>query len=130
MASACSFISNSESNTFARNDFIGNFTDVSARGGDGATSTDWDGNYWDAYQGFDRKNAGVGETPFEIYAYADKIWADAPMTSFFRGSPVLESIDFLSRLAPFSKPVLVLRDPHPVDAPGLGTQCAAEVEPS
>jgi nitrous oxidase accessory protein len=111
------FHRNQESNVFVGNDFTGNFTDVSARGGNGVTNAEWDGNYWDAYQGFDRKSAGIGETPFEIYAYADKIWSDAPMTSFFRGSPALESIDFLSRLAPFSKPQLVLRDRRPATRP-------------
>ncbi len=114
---AIQFHRNQESNRFAGNDFIGNFTDVVARGGDGATAAEWDGNYWDSYQGFDRKNAGIGETPFEIYAYADRIWADAPMTSFFRASPALESIDFLSRLAPFSRPQLVLRDKRPAMRP-------------
>lgn len=110
---ALQFHRNQESNVFSGNDFIGNFTDVVARGGDGLTSVQWNGNYWDAYQGFDRKNSGVGETPFEIYAYADQIWADTPMASFYRGSPVFESIDFLSRLAPFSRPLLVLRDEKP-----------------
>ena len=119
------FHSNCESNSFSSNDFIGNFTDVGARGGDGATKAKWEGNHWDVYQGFDRKNVGVGETPFEIYDYADRIWSDAPMTSFFRGSPVLESIDFLSRLAPFSKPHLVLRDPHPAMRPVAGHDAPA-----
>jgi len=39
------------------------------------------------------------------------------MTSFYRGSPVFETIDFLARLAPFSKPLLVLRDEEPATRP-------------
>ena len=35
------------------------------------------------------------------------------MATFFRNSPVLEMLDFLERLAPFSTPHLVLRDPKP-----------------
>ena len=35
------------------------------------------------------------------------------MTRFFRSSPVLELIDFVERLAPFSQPDLILRDPLP-----------------
>lgn len=102
-----------EGNTFKQNAFKGNYSDVVSRGGNGATKTIWDSNYWDAYEGFDRTNRGIGDTPFEVYSYTDRIWSDIPMTSFYRGSLVIESIDFLSRLAPFSKPLLVLRDEHP-----------------
>ncbi len=114
-----------ESNIYTGNDFIGDFTDVMVQNGGGATASRWDGNYWDDYQGFDRKHTGVGETPFEIYSYADKLSADTPMASFYRGSPALESIDFLSRLAPFSKPVLVLRDMKPATRPFSDKSAAA-----
>ena len=35
------------------------------------------------------------------------------MARFFRNSPVMELLDFLERLAPFSKPDLILRDEKP-----------------
>ena len=79
----------------------------------------WHGNYWDNYEGFDRDNDGVGDTPYEIWAYADRIWMDTPMARFFRNSPVLELLDFLERLAPFSTPSLILRDSAPVLATAL-----------
>ena len=74
----------------------------------------WYGNYWDDYEGFDRNQDGIGDTPYEIRAYADRIWMDTPMARFFRSSPLLELLDFLERLAPFSSPTLILRDPAPV----------------
>ncbi len=73
----------------------------------------WRGNYWDNYEGFDRDDDGVGDTPYEIWAYADRIWIETPMARFFRSSPVLELLDFLERLAPFASPRLLLRDPQP-----------------
>lgn len=73
----------------------------------------WWGNYWDDYQGFDRNHDGVGDTPHEIYTYADRIWLATPQAKFFRNAPVLELLDFLEKLAPFSSPDLVLRDPAP-----------------
>jgi nitrous oxidase accessory protein len=79
----------------------------------------WHGNYWDNYEGFDRDNDGVGDTPYEIWAYADRIWMDTPMARFFRNSPILELLDFLERLAPFSTPALILRDTAPVLARAL-----------
>ena len=36
------------------------------------------------------------------------------MTRFFRSSPVLEQIDFIERLTPFSMPDLILGDPAPL----------------
>jgi nitrous oxidase accessory protein len=110
---AVQFHSNTVGNAFEQNTFSNNYSDVAVQGGVGATATKWRGNFWDAYQGFDRQGRGVGDTPFEIYAYADQLWADVPMTSFYRGSPVFEAIDFLARLAPFSEPLLILRDEEP-----------------
>ncbi len=82
-------------------------------GGDDLSDA-WYGNYWDDYEGFDRNHDGVGDQPYEILAYADRIWLETPKAKFFRSSPVLELLDFLERLAPFSHPTLVLRDPAPV----------------
>lgn len=82
--------------------------------GDGDASDDlWLGNYWDDYQGFDRNADGIGDTPHEIYSYADRIWIETPGAKFFRNSPLLELLDFLERLAPFSPPDLILRDTAP-----------------
>ena len=82
--------------------------------GDGDPMEDyWSGNSWDTYEGFDRNHDGFGDLPHEIYAYADRIWIETPMAKFFRNSPVMELLDFLERLAPFSSPSLVLRDNKP-----------------
>jgi nitrous oxidase accessory protein len=54
-----------------------------------------------------------------LHAWADRIWMDVPAAAFFRASPLLEVIDFLDRLAPFSAPTLLLRDETPrFDPPG------------
>jgi nitrous oxidase accessory protein len=46
---------------------------------------------------------------------------DVPPAQFFKGSPILEVIDFLERLAPFTQPKMLLRDAKPI--------MAAEVTP-
>lgn len=82
--------------------------------GDGDPMNDtWWGNIWDDYEGFDLNGDGFGDKPHELYAYADRIWMDTPAAKFFRNSPVLELLDFLERLAPFSAPSLILRDTAP-----------------
>ncbi len=98
---------------FFDNRFVNNLTTVAISAPGAGGGNVWRGNYWDDYQGFDRNGDGVGDTPHEIHLFADRIWMETPMTTFFRNSPVLELLDFLERLAPFSAPHLVLRDPVP-----------------
>lgn len=82
--------------------------------GDGDPMNDtWWGNSWDTYEGFDLDGDGFGDKPHELHAYADRIWIETPSATFFRNSPVLELLDFLERLAPFSAPSLILRDTAP-----------------
>lgn len=95
------------------NRFENNLWQVTASNAGDQENDHWQGNYWDDYQGFDRDGDGLGDTPHQIYAYADRIWMETPAARFFRNSPMLEILDFLERLAPFSHPVLILQDPQP-----------------
>ncbi len=103
-----------QGNEFTGNRFKGNITQMVVEGGKGANRNLWEGNYWDDYEGFDRNDDGIGDSPYELYTYADRIWMDVPPAQFFKGSPMLEVIDFLERLAPFSPPQLLARDPRPL----------------
>jgi len=110
------FNSETGGNNLRDNVFEGNLTQVSygSRGGaDNANKNTWSANFWDDYQGFDRNGDGIGDQKHELYSYADQIWIELPMARFFRSSPVLELLDFLERLAPFSTPDLILRDEQP-----------------
>ena len=104
-------------NILKNNQFIGNHSQVAVQGAKSAKRNVWENNYWDDYSGFDRNADGVGDTPYEIYAYADQIWMDIPSTQFFKGSPMLEVLNFLERLAPFSEPAMILRDSKPLIHP-------------
>ncbi len=101
-------------NIIENNRFKGNITQIVVEGSSTARRNLWKGNYWDDYQGFDRDGDGVGDTPYELYSYADRLWMDVPPAQFFKGSPVLGVIDFLERLAPFTEPDLMLRDSRPL----------------
>jgi nitrous oxidase accessory protein len=101
-------------NVIKNNQFIGNHSQVAVQGANTARRNIWENNYWDDYAGFDRNHDGIGDTPYEIYAYADQIWMDVPSTQFFKGSAILEVLNFLERLAPFSEPVMILRDSKPL----------------
>ncbi|MCK5727178.1 MAG: nitrous oxide reductase family maturation protein NosD [Thiotrichaceae bacterium] len=108
------FLNDWHSNIFKHNQFAGNLTQIVVSGGKTANRNVWEGNYWGDYQGFDRNKNNQGDTPYELYAYADRLWRDTPNAQFFKGSPVLEVLDFLERLAPFSKPDLLVRDNKPI----------------
>ncbi len=100
-------------NVVTDNVFEGNLTHVVQAGRNKGNLNDWRGNYWDDYQGFDRNSDNVGDTPYELYAFADQIWIEMPPARFFKNSPVMELLDFLERLAPFSSPELTLKDEKP-----------------
>ncbi|MCP3669290.1 MAG: nitrous oxide reductase family maturation protein NosD [Gammaproteobacteria bacterium] len=108
------FLNDWKGNVFKRNRFKGNITQVAVAGSKTAKRNEWTGNHWDDYEGFDQDGDGIGDSPYELYGYADRIWMDVPSTRFFKGSPVLEVLDFLERLAPFSSPDMVLRDVKPL----------------
>ncbi len=107
------FLNDWKDNVFEANQFVDNLTQIEVGGGGSAKRNVWKGNFWSDYEGFDRNRDGVGDTPHKLYAYADRIWNDKPFAQFFKGSPLLEMIDFLERLAPFSEPLLLARDDSP-----------------
>jgi nitrous oxidase accessory protein len=100
-------------NVVTDNVFEGNLTHVVQAGRNKSGLNDWRGNYWDDYQGFDRNGDNVGDTPYDLYAFADQIWIEMPPARFFKNAPVMELLDFLERLAPFSSPELTLKDETP-----------------
>lgn len=107
------FLNDWKGNEFKGNSFKGNLTQVVVSGGRTAARNLWEDNHWEDYEGFDLDQDGIGDRPHEMYAYADRIWMDIPPARFFKGSPLLEVVDFLERLAPFSPPNLMLRDARP-----------------
>ena len=108
------FLNDWTGNIFERNSFKGNQTQISVAGGKTANRNVWKDNYWDDYEGFDLDKDGIGDTPYELYGYADRIWMDVPAARFLQGTPVMAVLDFLERLAPFSAPDMLVRDKRPL----------------
>ena len=71
------------------------------------------GNYWDNYTGFDNNGDGIGDTPHKVCRYADQLWIYNNNVKFFYGSPVISLLNFLTKLAPFSKPLFLMEDKKP-----------------
>jgi len=73
----------------------------------------WEENYWDRYEGFDRDGDGIGDTPFSLYYYADRMWMLNPNVKFFYASPIISLMNFLAKIAPLSEPIKLLEDKRP-----------------
>jgi nitrous oxidase accessory protein len=71
-------------------------------------------NYWDRYSGFDTDNDGIGDTPYEVYQYADQLWHYNKNVKFYYASPIMTLLNFLSKIAPFIEPNLILKDKKPI----------------
>jgi len=113
-AEALHFHSLSENNIVKDNTVMGNIEDiVNDSRGSKTNENEIEGNYWDNYAGFDRDNDNVGDTPHRVYQYADQLWVYNPDVKFFYGSPVISLLNFLAKLAPFSKPLFLLEDTKP-----------------
>jgi len=114
-------------NQIQDNDFVGNLDDVvldipKAKRDHNRIER----NYWSRYEGFDRNSDGLGDTPYQVLIYADKLWQYDHRLRFFYATPLLSVLDFIERIAPFSTPDLLLSDPKPrmerVNPPVIGAE--------
>ncbi len=109
-----------KNNTIRDNLIIGNLDDV-IKDIEGARTIDniIEKNYWDHYAGFDKDGDNIGDTPHQIYQYADQLWHYNHKIKFFYASPVMSLLNFLSNLAPFIEPNLLLEDKKPIVELGI-----------
>jgi len=102
-------------NTITHNKIFGNIDDVVKDiEGNFSDSNIVEYNYWDRYAGFDRDNDGIGDTPYQVYQYASQLWQYNHKIKFFYASPIITLLDFMTQLAPFIEPNLLLEDSHPI----------------
>ena len=113
-AEALHFHSLSENNVLTDNLMIGNIEDIlNDSRGSKTNNNEIVGNYWDNYEGFDKNGDNIGDTPHKVFQYADQLWIYNPDVKFFYGSPVISLLNFLAKLAPFTKPLFLLEDEKP-----------------
>lgn len=71
-------------------------------------------NYWDRYEGFDSNRDNIGDSPHRVYQYADRLWSYNNKLKFFYASPLMSLLNFMSELAPFIEPNLLIEDKKPI----------------
>ena len=115
---ALHFHASIKNNVITHNTITGNMDDVVKDTRDGYKGDNEIAyNYWDRYEGFDRNNDNIGDTAHQNYVYADQLWQYDHQVKFFYGTPIMSIIDFLAKVAPFIKPVLLLEDTKPLMHP-------------
>ena len=112
---ALHFHASIKDNTITHNRIFGNIDDVVKDvEGNFAPSNIVEYNYWDRYAGFDRDRDNIGDNSHQIYQYADQLWHYNNKVKFFYGSPIMSLMNFLSNLAPFVEPNLIMEDAKPI----------------
>ncbi|QKF82952.1 nitrous oxide reductase family maturation protein NosD [Halarcobacter ebronensis] len=101
-------------NQIKENTIFGNIDDVVKTVRGNKTSNNIvEQNYWDNYSGFDSNKDSIGDTPYKIFQYADRLWHYNNKVKFFYATPIISILDFILNLAPFVEPVLLLEDTKP-----------------
>ncbi len=100
-------------NLIKDNIFRDNIRQVSVNEFAGAARNEWEGNFWDDYEGFDLDDDGYGDRIYHPKVFADRVWMDVPESAFFLGTPLLSLMDFMEKLAPFTEPLTMLKDKKP-----------------
>ena len=104
-----------QNNIIVHNRFVGNIDDI-VKSTEGAMTRNnvVEYNYWDRYVGFDKNSDNLGDKPHQIYQHADQLWHYNHKVKFFYGSPIMALLNFMSELAPFIEPILLLEDTRPL----------------
>lgn len=108
---------NTQAGRVASNDFVGNTFDVTTNGR--STDTVLDGNYWDAYRGYDLRRDGFGDVPFHpVRLFSVLVERNAPALILLR-STFVALLDAAEQVIPALTPD-ALADARPAMRPVYG----------
>ncbi len=100
-------------NSFLANTFRDNQTQVRVEGRTDGLSTEWQGNSFDDYRGFDLDRDGVGDVAYELKSLSDDLVGRHASLAFFRGSPALGLVSVAGEIIPMFAPKVLMTDPAP-----------------
>ncbi len=100
-------------NHFRDNLLRGNGEQVRVDGGGDATGTEWQGNDFDDYRGYDLDGDGFGDIPHRERRLSTEIRATYPELDFFAGSPAMFLVNAMGEILPLYAPRTILSDPKP-----------------
>lgn len=107
---ALKIMANSESSTVSGNNFVANTFDVATNSR--RSYSDFEGNYWDRYRGYDRDADGVGDVPFHPVRLFSLVVAQNEPALILQRSPLVALLDVAEQVLPVLTPES-LADPSP-----------------
>ena len=107
---AIRLMADAEANHFRGNVFAGNAFDVSTNSR--TLQSDFDGNWWDAYTGYDIDRDGTGDVPFRPVRLFALVVEKHPESLLLLRAPVTAVLDAAERVFPVLTPALA--DAHPL----------------
>jgi nitrous oxidase accessory protein len=121
-------LGNSEGDEFAANNFVGNSFDVVTNSR--LNANHFEGNYWDAYRGYDLDHDGIGDVPYRpVRLFAYLVERHDPALILLR-SPIVQVLDAAEAVLPALTPeALVDRRPRMKPAPRPGVAGAGGGRP-
>ncbi len=111
---AAKVLADADENRFTGNRFSGNAFDVTTNSRS-ANST-FDGNWWDAYAGYDLNKDGVGDTAFHPVRLFALVVEQHPAALLLLRSPLVAVLDAAERVLPVLTPETLV-DHHPLMRP-------------
>lgn len=99
---AVKIMANSESSTFSENNFVGNSFDIATNSR--RTYSEFDGNYWDRYRGFDRDGDGIGDVVFHPVRLFSLVVSQNEPALVLQRSPLIMLLDLVERVVPMLTP--------------------------
>ena len=119
---AVTLLTTSARNTFTRNRFEGNLTDLALQGAADKTnlwSVDGVGNYWNRYRGYDIEGDGIGEEPHALTSAFEHLESQTPGFRLYLGSPAADALNAAERALPVFEVPAVLDTAPLVRAPAV-----------
>jgi nitrous oxidase accessory protein len=111
---AVKIMANSEASEVSGNNFVGNSFDVATNSR--RSYSDFVGNYWDRYRGYDRDADGVGDVPFHPVRLFSLVVAQNEPALVLQRSPLVALLDLAEQVLPLLTPES-LADERPLLAP-------------
>jgi len=99
---AVKIMANSEGSTVTENNFIGNSFDVATNSR--RTYSEFHGNYWDRYRGYDRNGDGVGDVPFHPVRLFSLVVSQNEPAIVLQRSPLIMLLDIAEQVVPLLTP--------------------------
>ncbi len=99
---AVKIMANSQSSSFSENNFIGNSFDIATNSR--RTYSDFHGNYWDRYRGYDRDGDGVGDKAFYPVRLFSLVVSQNEPALVLQRSPLVMLLDLAEQVLPVLTP--------------------------